>query len=82
MVAPPGWSEPAQNPQFDEITLMLSGRKRVEVNGETLELHPGEVLVVYRGSRVRYANPFPEPAVYWSICLPAFAPHLAGREPE
>ncbi len=82
LVAPPGWSEPAQRPRFHEITLMLSGRKRVEVDGEAIELGPGEVLVVYAGSRVRYANPFHEPAVYWSVCLPAFSAELANREEE
>ena len=30
MVAPAGWAEPAQTPDFDEITLVLRGEVRVE----------------------------------------------------
>jgi mannose-6-phosphate isomerase-like protein (cupin superfamily) len=80
MVAPPGWSEPAQQPEFDEYTLMIRGRKRVEVDGETVELGPGESLYVQAGTRVRYANPFDEPAEYWSVCRPAFSPERVHRE--
>ena len=29
MVAPPGWSEPHQNPDFDEYTLISRGKKKV-----------------------------------------------------
>lgn len=82
MVAPPGWSEPAQTPEFDEYTLMVSGRKRVEIDGEAVEIGPGESLLVRSGSRVRYANPFDEPAVYWAVCRPAFTPDRVHREPE
>jgi mannose-6-phosphate isomerase-like protein (cupin superfamily) len=80
MVAPPGWSEPYQNPEFDEITIIISGRKCAEVNGEKIFLSPGETLLVKRGSRVRYSNPFAEPAEYWSVCFPAFSPETVHRE--
>ena len=82
MVAPPGWSEPAQTADFDEYTMMVSGRKRVEVDGETVEIGPGESLLVRRGFRVRYANPFDEPAEYWSVCRPAFTLERVRRETE
>ena len=80
MVVPAGWSEPAQVPEFDEVTMMVSGRKRVEVDDEVVELHAGESLFVPRGSRVRYANPYDEPAEYWSLCIPAFTAERARRE--
>lgn len=80
MVAPPGWSEPAQTPEFDEFTLMVSGAKRIVVDGSTIELHAGESLLVRAGSRVQYSNPFDEPAEYWSVCRPAFAPDKAHRD--
>jgi len=35
---------------------------------------------VRAGSRVQYANPFGEPAVYWSVCIPAFSPETVHRE--
>ena len=80
MVAPPKWSEPHQNPEFDEYTLMVSGRKQVEVDGKTVVLNTGESLLVPKGSGVRYANPFDEPAEYWSVCRPAFSPDTVNRE--
>ena len=39
MVAPPGWSEPHQNPEFDEYTMMVRGRKQIEIDGETVTLN-------------------------------------------
>ncbi|MFW5811914.1 MAG: cupin domain-containing protein [Alkalispirochaetaceae bacterium] len=80
MVAPPGWAEPVQQPDFDEYTLMVRGRKRIEVDGEVIELVAGESLLVHRGTRVRYANPFDLEAEYWSVCTPAFSPDLVNRE--
>ncbi|MFW5689631.1 MAG: cupin domain-containing protein [Spirochaetota bacterium] len=80
MVAPPGWSEPAQRPEFDEWTLMVGGRKRVEIDEDVVELAAGESLLVRRGARVRYSNPYDEPAEYWSLCLPAFSPDRVHRE--
>ena len=62
MVAPPGWSEPHQNPEFDEYTLMVRGRKQIEINGETVTLKSGESLLVRKGVRVKYSNPFEEEA--------------------
>jgi hypothetical protein len=31
---------------------------------------------------VRYSTPEPEGAEYVAICVPAFSPEAAGREPE
>lgn len=80
MIAPPGWSEPHQNPEFDEITIMISGKKLVEVDGEKLELRAEECLLVKKGARVKYSNPYDQPAEYWSICVPAFFVDKVNRE--
>lgn len=80
MTAPPGWAEPAQTPAFDEITIMLGGRLKVEISGEDLEISAGQVLLVNRGISVKYGNPFENEAHYWAVCIPAFSPGLAGRE--
>jgi mannose-6-phosphate isomerase-like protein (cupin superfamily) len=79
MVAPPGWDEPAQTPEFDEITVVLSGVVRVEHDGGLLEVPAGQAVVTARGERVRYSTG-PEGAEYVAVCLPAFAPDLAHRE--
>lgn len=80
MLAPPGWSEPYQNPEFDEYTLMVGGKKQIEIDGAPLILKAGESLLVRKGTRVRYSNPFNEPAEYWSVCVPAFSVDTVHRE--
>jgi len=82
MVAPPHWSEPHQTPEFDEITLLVRGRKRFEIDGDVVELQAGESLLIKAGARVRYSNPFEEEVEYWSICVPAFDPSTVHREKE
>ena len=52
MVAPPSWSEPHQNPEFDEYILMVRGRKQIEIEGETVTLKVSESLCVSKGARV------------------------------
>jgi mannose-6-phosphate isomerase-like protein (cupin superfamily) len=80
VVAPPEWSEPYQCPEFDEYTLMVRGKKRVEFDEKIIELTAGEAIIVPKGTRVRYSNPFSEEAEYWTICIPAFALEAAHRE--
>ncbi len=80
MVAPPGWSEPAQTPAFAEITLMVRGTMRVEVGGEVVEVRAGEAIRTEPGVRVRYSNPYGEENEYWAVCLPAFSIDTVHRE--
>jgi mannose-6-phosphate isomerase-like protein (cupin superfamily) len=80
MVAPPGWSEPFQTPQFDEVTMVVKGKKQFEVDGDTIVLSAGESILIRKGSRVRYANPFDAPCEYWSCCVPAFTIESVNRE--
>ena len=80
MVAPAGWSEPFQNPEFDEYTLVSKGQKQFEVDGEKIIVKAGESILIKKGSRVRYSNPFDQPCEYWSVCLPAFSFDKVHRE--
>ena len=80
MVAPPGWSEPHQNPEFDEYTLVSRGKKKFEVDGEEIIVSAGQSILIKKGSRVRYSNPFDEECEYWSVCMPAFSLALVHRE--
>lgn len=79
MDAPPGWDEPAQQPDFDEITVVLAGAVRVEHAGGTLTAHAGQAVLTRAGERVRYSAG-PQGARYVAICLPAFDPSLAHRD--
>lgn len=80
MTAPGGWREPAQAPDFDEITLVLRGTVRVEHDGGALDVHAGEAVLTRAGERVRYSTPEPDGADYVAVCVPAFAPDAAHRE--
>ena len=81
MQAPPGWEEPAQTPDFDEVTLVLRGSVVVEHDGGRLEVPAGQAVVTRKGERVRYLVG-DQGAEYVAVCLPAFAPELAHRDPE
>ena len=80
MVSAEGWEEPGQRPEFDEYTLVLKGRIRVEFSGGSLEAGAGEAVVSTRGEWVRYSTPFPGGAEYVAICLPAFSPDIVHRD--
>jgi mannose-6-phosphate isomerase-like protein (cupin superfamily) len=80
MVAPAGWGEPAQTPDFLEVTVMVRGHLRVEIGGDVLEVSSGEAVLVSPGMRVRYSNPFTDSCEYYAFCLPAFAPETVHRE--
>jgi len=79
MVAPGGWTEPAQTPTFDEWTVVLRGSIQVEHDSGVLEVAAGQAVLTRAGERVRYLAPGPESAEYIAVCLPAFAPELAHR---
>ena len=81
MTAPAGWSEPAQTPAFDEVTVVLEGSVVVEHDGGSLEVSAGQAVVTRAGERVRYLAG-PDGAAYVAVCLPAFAPDLAHRDAE
>lgn len=86
MVAPGGWTEPAQQPGFDEITVVLRGLVLVEIAGvdgesTTLQVPAGQAVITNAGERVRYSTGSEE-TEYVAVCLPAFSPEAANRDPE
>ena len=85
MIAPGGWVEPAQAPDFDEVTVVLRGTVRVEVTAdggtETIDVPAGQALVTRAGERVRYSTG-EEETEYVAVCLPAFSPETVNRDEE
>ena len=81
MRAPGGWSEPFQKPDFDEITLVLSGLVVIEHDGGRLEVPAGQSVIARAGERIRYSCG-PDGAEYIAVCLPAFSPQTVNREWE
>jgi ethanolamine utilization protein EutQ len=72
MIAPSGWSEPFQTPEFDEYTFVISGKKQFIIDGEKIILEAGQSIKIEANTRVQYSNPFDEPCEYIAICKPAF----------
>jgi mannose-6-phosphate isomerase-like protein (cupin superfamily) len=82
MVSPEGWREPGQQPEFEEITVVLSGMLRVEHREGVIDVYAGQAVVAHPGEWVRYSTPEPGGAQYVAICLPAFAVTTVHRDPE
>lgn len=82
MVSPPGWREPGQRPEFEEITVVLRGFLRVEFDGGAMDVTAGEAVVTGPGEWVRYSTPGGEGAEYVAVCLPAFGPDTVHRDDE
>ncbi|MBN1182687.1 MAG: hypothetical protein JXB49_10395 [Bacteroidales bacterium] len=80
MVSPEGWAEPGQTPEFNEYTLILSGKLKVKTRTEIFVLEAGQALVINKGDWVQYSTPFAGGAEYVAICLPAFSPEMVHRD--
>lgn len=82
MIAPPGWSEPFQTPNFEEYTYIISGKKQFIIEDKIIVLKAGESIKIEKNVRVQYSNPFDKECEYIAICLPAFSMDLVNREDE
>jgi len=80
MRSPEGWVEPAQEPEFDEYTVVLKGMLRVKTKTESFDVLEGQAIITPRDEWVQYSTPNPGGAEYIAVCLPAFAPSLVHRE--
>jgi ethanolamine utilization protein EutQ len=80
MKAPADWEEPGQTPEFDEITVVLSGALRVEYAGGVIEVGSGQSIIAQKGAWVRYTTLCTGGAEYVAICIPAFSPDTVHRD--
>ena len=80
MSSPAGWVEPGQRPEFDEYTLVLSGRMLVETESGAVELGPDQAIHTRAGEWIRYSTP--EATEYVALCLPAFNMETVHRDPD
>jgi quercetin dioxygenase-like cupin family protein len=78
MRSPAGWSEPGQRPDFDEYTVVLKGKMRVEHESGVTDVQTGQAIIAHKGEWVRYSTP--EGAEYIAICVPAFSPDTVHRD--
>lgn len=80
MISPEGWSEPGQKPEFDEYTVVLKGKIKVETRGTEFSISEGQAILTEKNEWVRYSTPFEGGAEYIAICLPAFSPEIVHRD--
>lgn len=78
MVAPAGWDEPFQTPEFDEFTIVLEGEMLVDHDDATTGVVAGQAIITRAGERIRYRTD--KGARYVAICLPAFSLEAVNRE--
>ena len=80
MRSPGGWQEPGQTPEFDEFTVVLRGKLRVEHGSGVFDVAAGQAVIAHRGEWVRYSTPEAEGAEYIAVCVPAFSPGTVHRD--
>jgi mannose-6-phosphate isomerase-like protein (cupin superfamily) len=82
MKSPEGWCEPGQRPEFDEYTVVLKGKLKVQTENGDFIVEAGQALTAFKGEWVQYSTPFPEGAEYMAVCVPAFSPDTVHRDQE
>lgn len=82
MRSPGGWTEPGQQPDFDEFTIVLKGMLRVTYRGGSIDVRAGQAVIAHREEWVQYSTPEPEGAEYIAVCMPAFSPETVHRDEE
>ena len=80
MVAPRGWEEPWQAPDFDEFTVVLDGTIDVEHDHGVTHVRAGQAVITRAGERVRYTTS--EGARYLAVCVPAFHGEIVHRDDD
>ena len=80
MRSPGGWSEPGQQPEFDEFTVVLKGTLRLEHRDGILNIRSGQAVVTSKGEWIRYSTPEEGGAEYIAVCLPGFSPDTVHRD--
>ena len=53
MIAPAGWSEPFQTPEFEEFTYIIRGKKQFTIESDVLVLSAGESIKIEKNTRVQ-----------------------------
>lgn len=82
MKSPEGWEEPGQKPEFNEYTLVLKGKLKINTRDEEIILSEGEAVLAEKGDWVRYSSPYLGGAEYIAVCVPAFSPSTVHRDEE
>jgi mannose-6-phosphate isomerase-like protein (cupin superfamily) len=49
------------NPEFEEYTYIIKGKKQFVIEEDTIVLEAGQSIKIDKNTRVQYSNPFDEP---------------------
>ena len=79
MQSPAGWTEPGQRPEFREISIVLSGRLRVEHEGGMFDVSARQAVVCEPGEWVRYGTAGWH-RIYRGLFAGVFAEHGPPRQ--
>ena len=80
MKSPSGWSEPGQQPEFDEYTVVLNGILHIETETQAFDIAAGQAFIARKGEWIKYSTPGAEGAEYIAVCLPAFSIDSVHRD--
>ena len=80
MNSPEGWTEPGQQPKFNEYTVVLKGKLKITTRNEEFEVSEGQGIMTEKDEWVQYSTPFKGGAEYIAVCLPAFSPEIVHRD--
>ncbi len=56
------------------------GKKLIEIDGVEVVVEAGKSILIKKGARIKYSNPYEQECEYWSVCLPAFSMDTVHRE--
>ncbi len=82
MKSPEGWIEPGQRPEFNEYTIVLKGKIKIETKKAEFIVAEGQGIMTEKDEWVRYSTPFSGGAEYIAVCLPAFSPDIVRRDSD
>jgi hypothetical protein len=82
MKSPAGWIEPGQKPQFNEYTVVLKGKLKINTGKKEYIVEEGEGIMTGMEEWVQYSTPFEGGAEYIAVCLPAFSPEIVHRDAD
>jgi mannose-6-phosphate isomerase-like protein (cupin superfamily) len=82
MVSPEGWIEPGQCPEFNEYTIVLKGKLKIETLTDEFIVSEGQGIMTEKDEWVRYSTPLKGGAEYIAVCLPAFSPDIVKRDKD
>jgi mannose-6-phosphate isomerase-like protein (cupin superfamily) len=80
MTSPEGWEEPGQTPKFNEYTVVLKGKLKINTKYEEFVVCEGQAIMTSKDEWVRYSTPFKGGAEYIAVCHPAFSPDIVHRD--